>query len=92
MAYRQQEGRRLSKHHRLPKSRGGSNTPKNISVVDADQHAAFHKIFRNGTAQEVADILNDTWIDPDKVLICVDRIDADVTQMLLKQLARLGRR
>lgn len=92
MAYRQKESHKLERHHRKCRSHGGTNEPRNISIVRENLHRAYHLIFQNRTAEEVADVLNDIWIDPDKVLICVDRVDAETTQLLLKQLARLSRR
>ena len=51
----------MQKHHRRPKSQGGSNAPANITLVDATLHLQYHKIFRNGTAEEVANILNQIY-------------------------------
>lgn len=53
------------KHHRLPRSRGGSNDPRNISVVRSKYHSAYHLLFGNMTAKEMASLLNSVWIDPD---------------------------
>lgn len=52
-------------HHRLPKSRGGSNDSSNLSTVPKRLHNIFNELFgSNPTAHEVAQILTDTWIDP----------------------------
>lgn len=57
-------------HHRLPKSRGGSNAQSNLSKVPIVLHHAFNALFgSNPTAQEVADILTKTWIDPSYEII-----------------------
>lgn len=61
------------RHHRVPRSRGGSNSPRNISVVEAKYHHSFHHLFSNMLAEEIAELLNAKWIDPDKQLICVSR-------------------
>ena len=63
----------LTKHHRLPKSLGGSDAQRNISMVPEDMHVAYHKLFLNGNAGTVARILNAIWIDPDVKLIVVRR-------------------
>lgn len=52
-------------HHRLPKSRGGVSDPSNLSRVPIYLHHAFNALFgSNPTAQEVATILTEVWIDP----------------------------
>lgn len=58
-------------HHRLPKSRGGSNNPINLSRVPVAQHNAFNLLFGgNPTPQEVALVLTNIWIDPKYEIIC----------------------
>lgn len=63
----------MDRHHRLPRSRGGSNKPDNISIVEQKQHRAWHMIVGNMTAIEVARMLSDTWIDPNYYLIAMPR-------------------
>lgn len=60
-----------SRHHRLPRSRGGESDERNISFVERDNHRAWHKLFENKTAPEIADIINSVWLDPDFKFICV---------------------
>jgi len=53
-----------NQHHRLPKSRGGTNATSNLSRVPVRLHNAFNELFgSNPTAHEVAQILSDVWID-----------------------------
>lgn len=61
------------RHHRLPQSRGGKNNDRNISIVPVEKHRAWHRLFANGTAKEVASIINDCWIDPDYYFVAVPR-------------------
>jgi hypothetical protein len=70
---RKREPRQMDRHHRLPRSRGGSNSPHNISIVEKQLHQAWHKLVGNMNAQEVASMLSDTWIDPDYYLVAVPR-------------------
>lgn len=58
-----------TRHHRKCKSNGGTFTKRNISRVDSTLHQAFHKLFVNADTFGIAQILNDTWIDPDYILI-----------------------
>lgn len=51
-------------HHRLPKSLGGKRTPENISRVRRTQHEAWHTLFGNMTAFQIAEVINEVWLDP----------------------------
>jgi len=66
------EGEEIDRHHRLPRSRGGGNQHSNISLVLVKHHRAFHLLFGNATAEEVAEELNRRWIDPRKKLIVIE--------------------
>ena len=43
----------------------------NISMVRPEDHKAFHRLFGNMLAPEIAAMLTDTWIDPDHYLVAV---------------------
>lgn len=60
-------------HHRKPQSKGGTNKSSNISRVRRDKHVAYHKLFGNGSPHDVARILNSIWIDPDFMLVVVEK-------------------
>ena len=53
-----------TRHHRRCRSNGGSNNESNISVVPKNKHEAFHLLFNNMEAPEIAATLNRIWIDP----------------------------
>lgn len=63
------------KHHRKPRSRGGTNESRNISLVPQHQHRAYHLLFRNMQPEEIAQLLNQKWIDPDFELIAIRKTD-----------------
>ena len=65
--------REMDRHHRLPRSRGGSNEARNISIVERKLHNAWHLLVGNMNAQEVARMLSDTWIDPDYYFVAVPK-------------------
>ena len=65
--------RLMDKHHRLPRSRGGDNSVLNISIVEQKLHRAWHLLVGNMNAEEVANMLTDTWIDPDYCLVAIPR-------------------
>ena len=63
----------MDKHHRRPRSRGGSNNANNISIVDRKLHVAWHSLVGNMTAPEAARMLSDTWIDPEFYFVAIPR-------------------
>lgn len=67
----------LDKHHRLPRSRGGDNSKRNIVMVPQKLHRAWHTLVGNMTAPEVAELLSNVWIDPDYILIAMKRDDLE---------------
>ncbi len=67
------EPTQVDRHHRRPRSRGGSNHPNNISVVRRSDHKAYHRLFSNMLPDELAAMLTDTWIDPDYYLVAIPR-------------------
>jgi hypothetical protein len=52
-------------HHRKPKAIGGDNSKRNLTVVDHRQHEAWHKLFGTMTPHQIADEINNRWLDPD---------------------------
>lgn len=54
-----------SRHHRKPQSRGGKGNARNISIVPEYHHKAWHTLFVNYDAYEIAEIINKVWLDPD---------------------------
>lgn len=73
MARKQKEPRDMDRHHRLPRSRGGSNSPNNIAIVEREMHRAWHKLVGNMNAEEAAAMLTDTWIDPNYYFVAIPR-------------------
>lgn len=59
------------RHHRRPKSRGGTDHMDNISMVRPQDHVAFHRLFGNMLADEIAAMLTDVWIDPAYYLVAI---------------------
>ncbi len=55
-------------HHRKPRSLGGENIDRNMSHVSVSRHRAWHNLFKNMTPEQIAKVINDTWIDPDVIL------------------------
>ena len=68
-----QERRAKQVHHRVPRSRGGRDTPENTILVERRYHLAYHMLFQNMLPNEVARLLNDVYIDPDVALVAVPR-------------------
>ena len=64
----------LVKHHKLPTSKGGSNKARNVSYVPDSLHQAYHLLFCDYTVQDIADILNEHFVNPDFQLIVKPRL------------------
>jgi hypothetical protein len=60
-----------SRHHRKCRSNEGTNDKENIVYVSQVEHRAYHTLFANKDAYGIAQILNETWIDPDYKLMVV---------------------
>jgi len=64
---------KFSRHHRKLKSHGGNTGTRNISIVPSHRHRAYHILFADMKTHEIAEYLNDVWIDPDYRLIVTRR-------------------
>ena len=62
-------------HHRLPKISGGSGKLSSGNMVEVDvlMHRAYHKLFGTKTPEQVAAILNKTWLPTDWELVARKR-------------------
>ena len=76
---------KLNKHHRVPRSKKGTNDDINISVVRQDLHRAYHLLFGVHSPEEIAHILNDVWIDPHKKLVVVPEEDYYLIQQIVRR-------
>lgn len=56
-------------HHRRPRSLQGTDSPENLVQVSDTKHSAWHTLFSNHTPQEIADIINAVWLDPEFVFL-----------------------
>jgi hypothetical protein len=62
--------RQLTRHHRKPKSLGGTAEKQNISRIPAKKHVAWHVLFPgNWPPQRIADEINAKYLDPDYEVI-----------------------
>lgn len=65
--------RRTSKHHRRPRSKGGTNDDRNVSKVTPKEHEAWHTLFQNMDAVDIANRINAVWLDPAFEFLCLRR-------------------
>ncbi len=49
--------RMITKHHLIPKSRGGHNDKQNLLNLWSDKHHLFHELFGNMTLSEIIILL-----------------------------------
>jgi hypothetical protein len=51
-----------SRHHIIPKSRGGDNGLENIAIVNSKEHQLYHHLFSNRKPEEIVNYLvNEFW-------------------------------
>ena len=50
-------GKKLTRHHLLPKSRGGNGEPENILYLWVERHRLWHFLFGNNSLEEIIQIL-----------------------------------
>ena len=74
-------------HHRKAKVNGGSGkiSSGNMIEVDVLKHRAFHLLFGTKNTEQIAAILNKTWIDVDYELVVrkrneIPRMDTPTAQ------------
>lgn len=65
-----------NRHHRVPKSLGGTMGQGNISEVRITDHRAYHHLFQRFAPEEVAFKLTEKWLPLRVCLVCVptDRV------------------
>lgn len=52
---------KITKHHIIPRSRGGKNLESNICYVPSREHNLYHQLFENKTPIEITDYLNKSF-------------------------------
>ncbi len=62
----------LTRHHVIPKSRGGNNSKRNIAMVDGSKHRKYHELFDNKTPNEIAEYLNRYFWNNRYDISCMD--------------------
>lgn len=73
----------MTRHHRKPRSIGGKSEPRNVVRIPGHKHAAWHLLFYNATAEEIARIISDTYLDPDYEFIATRKEELCESSRLL---------
>jgi hypothetical protein len=63
--------KQLTRHHRKPRSIGGTGESRNVVRIPGNRHSAWHLLFQNWTAEQIAETINATYLDPDYEFIAV---------------------
>lgn len=77
-----------SRHHRRPRSLGGSDHEHNISLVPKHLHSAWHTLFANHTPETIAAIISERWLDPAFVMVatrkelCTSQHNATIVEII----------
>lgn len=61
----------MTRHHRKPRSKGGKDCNRNISIVPSNKHEAWHLLFSNKEPYEIANIINQVWLDKDYHMVTI---------------------
>ena len=61
----------MSRHHRKPRSIGGTDEPRNVSVIQTRKHELWHALFQNLDAEEIFFQINELFLDPDYKIFLV---------------------
>lgn len=84
---------RKNRHHRKGRCYTGGipfdgniNGVPNVVMVDYKKHCAFHTLFTDSHPISIANELNETWINPEYLMVAIPKETARKIQNLLKQL------
>jgi hypothetical protein len=65
--------KKLTRHHREPKSLAGIREKRNISFLPPKKHQPWHLLFTNSTPEQIATAINTLYLDPDYEFIVKKR-------------------
>ena len=54
-----------TKHHRKPRKLGGTDEKRNIALVNHKAHQSWHLLFNHMNPYQIAEVINERWLDPD---------------------------
>jgi len=63
---KKRNGRKMTRHHIIPRSRGGGDIEKNISRIPDRYHVAWHEFFGNMTPKEAIVYIRRLFIEKGK--------------------------
>jgi len=58
-------------HHRKPRSLGGGDSRRNRTKLRSDKHKAWHLLFTNFQPHQIAEEINQKYLDPDYKFVVV---------------------
>ena len=68
------DSKQITRHHRKPRKLGGTSDARNISLITREKHEAYHLLVNHQDVHEICRILNESFIDPDYLLVPVRKI------------------
>lgn len=68
------DSKQITRHHRKPRKLGGTSEARNISHITREKHEAWHLLVNHQDIHEICRIINETFIDPDYLLVPVKKI------------------
>lgn len=70
----------FDRHHRKPRSIGGTSEIRNLSHIPRDHHEAWNLLFKNWTPEQIVARINDWFLDPDYVMLAVKKSDRRIIE------------
>lgn len=58
----------ITKHHLIPRSKGGTNDPENLLMIEEELHHAWHLLFGNRTISQIIRMLTKIKYSPNKTI------------------------
>ena len=66
-------GKSVSLHHRKPRSIGGTEEERNKIKLPIKLHRAWHDLFKNWSAERIAQEISERDLDPDYRMVAVKK-------------------
>ena len=67
------QGKKVSLHHRKPRSIGGTEEERNKIILPLKLHRAWHDLFFNWPAARIAQEISERFLDPDYEMVAVKK-------------------
>ena len=63
----------MTLHHKKCQSNGGATNSRNCVEIMQFLHNSWHNLFRNYQPDQIAQVINETYLDPDYYFVCIKK-------------------